>query len=93
MDGLWVEGCLVLKEDKTEGNRWHDHIGIVLSCERNSLLVAEDNADDKNVSGIITRKRNNTISCYVRIPESYKYDGWKTDFKSGEVKIVNYMEE
>jgi len=46
-----------------------------------------------NVSGIISRKRDDTIGCYIRIPENYQYGGWKIDYKTGEEKIVNYMEE
>ena len=57
------------------------------------LMVAEGNAGNKNVLGIITRKRDDSIGCYIRIPKDYKYDGWKINFKTGEEKIVNYTEE
>ena len=79
---------IIPKEDKPENSAWHDHIGIVLSCNGNTLLVAEGNAGNKNVSGIITRKRDDTIGCYIRIPKDYTYDGWKIDFKTGEEKII-----
>ena len=42
------------------------------------------------VSGIVSRRRDDTIGCYIRIPEEYSYDGWKIDFKTGEVRIVDY---
>ena len=83
---------IIPKEDKPENSPWHDHIGVVLSCDGDSLMAAEGNADNKNVSGIIRRKRNDTIGCYIRIPENYKYDGWKIDFKTSDEKIVNYVE-
>jgi len=38
--------------------------------------------------GIHGRKRDDTIGCYLRIPNDYAYDGWKTDYKTGEMKIV-----
>ncbi len=79
---------IIPKEDKPENSTWCDHIGVVVSCDNNRLLVAEGNAGNKNVSGVITRKRDDTIGCYIRIPEDYTYDGWKTDFKTGEIKEV-----
>jgi hypothetical protein len=59
---------------------WHDHIGIVLSCESEFLVVAEVNINNQNVSRVIKRKRDNTIGCFLRIPDDYKYDGWKCDY-------------
>lgn len=84
---------IIPKEDKPESSTWCDHIGIVISCDKNALIVAEGNAGNKNVSGIIARKRDDTIGCYIRIPEDYTYDGWKTDFKTGETKIVRFAED
>ena len=84
---------IIPKDDKPQNSAWHDHIGIVLSCDGDSLTVAEGNADNKNVSGIIKRKRDDTIGCYIRIPKGYMYDGWKIDFKTGEEKVVIFTEE
>lgn len=84
---------IIPKEDKEENSAWHDHIGIVLSCDDSSLIVAEGNVGNKNVSGIVSRKCDNTIGCYIRIPKDYTYDGWKIDYKTGEEKIVKYFEE
>ena len=83
---------IIPKEDKEENSAWHDHIGIVLSCDNNSLIVAEGNTGNKNVSGILNRKRDDTIGCYIRIPQDYTYDGWKIDYKTGKVKVVKFME-
>ena len=80
-------------EHKEENNAWHDHIGIVLSLDGNSLMVAEGNADNKNASDIVKRKRDNTIGCYIRIPNDYVYNGWNIDYKTGETRIVSFMEE
>ena len=79
---------IIPKEDKPENSRWHDHIGVVLSCEGDRLTVAEGNAGNKNVSGILGRERGDMIGCYLRIPEHYQYDGISIDFKTGREKSV-----
>ena len=85
-----IYNSIIPREDKPENSTWCDHIGVVVSCGNNALLVAEGNVGNNNVSGMITRKRDDTIGCYIRIPEDYTYDGWKTDFKTGETKIVEF---
>ncbi len=65
----------------------YDHMGIVLSSESNGLIVAEGNVDNLNISGVVSRKRDNTVGYYIRIREDYLYEGWKTDFKTGEVRL------
>jgi len=87
-----VYNNIIPEENKEKNSKWHDHIGIILSCDSESLMVAEGNVDNKNVSDIKKRMRNNTIGCYIRIPQDYSYDGWKTDYKTGEIKTVAYME-
>jgi hypothetical protein len=82
---------IIPKGDKEENSPWHDHMGIVLSCDGDNLTVAEGNAGNKNVSDILKRKRDNSIGCYIRIPKEYSYDGWKTDFKTGEIKLPSTM--
>jgi hypothetical protein len=64
---------LIPEINKPIDSAWHDHIGILLSCEDDFLIVAEGNIDNKNVSGIIKRKRDDTIGCYLRIPDGYEY--------------------
>ena len=90
---ILVYNNIIPKEDKAENSAWHDHIGVVISCDGDSLRVAEGNANNKNVSGIIKRKRDDTIGCYIRIPMDYSYDGWKIDYKTSEIKTVSYSEE
>ncbi|MDR3148520.1 MAG: CHAP domain-containing protein [Oscillospiraceae bacterium] len=79
---------IIPKEKKEENSLWHDHIGIVLSCDGDTLIVAEGNVENKNVADIVRREQGGTIGCYIRIPEDYAYNGWKIDFKTGETKIV-----
>ena len=83
---------IIPKEDKPENSTWCDHIGIVLSCTGDTLTVAEGNGGNQNVSGIVERKGDETIGCYIRIPKDYSYDGWKIDFKTGEIKTIDYSE-
>lgn len=73
---------IIPPENKQKNSPWHDHIGVVLSCEEEYLLVAEGNTNNQNVSGIIQRKRDETIGCFVRIPDGFEYDPWKCDYKA-----------
>ncbi|WP_208643777.1 CHAP domain-containing protein [Paenibacillus barcinonensis] len=52
----------------------HDHIGIVLSCEGDHLIVAEGNVDNLNYSGIVHRSREYCILGYIRISDDYRFD-------------------
>lgn len=80
---------IIHKENKTKDSLWHDHIGIILSCDKDDfLIVAEGNIDNKNVSGIIKRRRDNTIGCYLRIPDGYQYEGWKCDYKASMIYML-----
>ncbi|MEG1772761.1 MAG: HD domain-containing protein [Clostridia bacterium] len=81
---------IIPKENKPENSTWCDHIGVVLSCVAGCLSVAEGNVDNKNISGIINRKRDDSIGCYIRIPEDYEYDEWKTDFKTGNYRVDSF---
>jgi hypothetical protein len=73
---------IISPEDKPKDSAWHDHIGVVLSCESEYLIVAEGNVNNHNVSGIIKRRRDHTIGCFVRIPDDFEYNGINTDYKS-----------
>ncbi len=77
---------IIPEENKPSLTPWHDHIGIVLWADEDSLLVAEGNVDNKNVSGIVKRSKFKNIGCYLRIPEEYRYNGWKYDYKTGAVR-------
>ncbi|GGH49400.1 hypothetical protein GCM10008014_13850 [Paenibacillus silvae] len=73
-DGFEPErGDLVVYE-KLLTDDSHDHIGIVLSCEGEVLIVAEGNVDNLNYSGIVTRSRAHCILGYIRISDDYQYD-------------------
>ena len=78
---------IIPPENKPEGKPWYDHIGVVLSYDNDGLTVAEGNVDNKNISNIMKRKADNTVGCYIRIPNGYEYDGWKYDYKTQEIRI------
>ncbi len=78
------------KDLKPPDSSWSDHIGIVLTGEGNRLIVAEGNVDNRNCSGIIERAFDDTIGCFLRIPDDFLYDGWKYDYKTGKERIVEY---
>jgi hypothetical protein len=59
---------------KQKDSLWCDHIGIVLSAGNGTLLVAEGNINNQNISGVIQRNRDDTIGYYIRIPEDYVSD-------------------
>lgn len=66
---------------------WCDHIGIVLESGPDTITAAEGNVDNRNVSGIVTRPRDATIGCYIRIPEKNPYDDWQ-----GEIGVLSLRE-
>lgn len=85
-----VYNNIIPSKDKPENAAWCDHIGVVLSCANNKISVAEGNIGNKNTAGIIRRSRDNTIGCYIRIPENYEYTDWMIDFKTGSIRTEIY---
>lgn len=65
-------GDIVIYE-KLLSDESHDHIGIVLACDEEELLVAEGNMDNKNQSMVLRRDRWSKLSGYVRIGNDYQY--------------------
>ena len=51
----------------------HDHIGIVIENHPDHIIAAEGNIGNTNHSGLIRRKKDEHIRCYIRLPENY---GW-----------------
>lgn len=51
----------------------HDHIGIVLSCNGGTMLVAEGNGD-ANRSIVVRRSRREKVSGFIRIDNGWKYE-------------------
>lgn len=84
---------IIPKEKKPENTPWYDHMGIVLAVEPFGLKVAEGNVGNGNVAGIVERTRDETIGCYLRIPDGYLHDGWKYDYKTGKLRMVDYPGE
>ena len=71
-DYIPVPGDIVLYDNVFIG-REHDHIGIVLASDKNTITVAEGNITSTNISGIITRKMDEHIRAFIRIPDNYCY--------------------
>lgn len=71
---------IIPPENKPQNGPWHDHIGIFLSKEEEYLTIAEGNVDNRNVSGIVRRKYDDTIGCFLKIPNGLVYDGWQCDY-------------
>lgn len=61
-------------DKKTADSPWHDHIGIVLAADSDTLDIAEGNAGNDNVSAIIRRSLYEHIGGFVRIPDGYVCD-------------------
>ncbi|MBD3921733.1 CHAP domain-containing protein [Paenibacillus sp. PR3] len=59
--------------DKLLSDDSHDHIGVVLACVDDKLLVAEGNKDNFNYSSLLYRDRAHCILGYIRIADSYRY--------------------
>lgn len=70
---ILIYNNIIPKDNKPESSTWCDHIGIVLSVDGEYLTVAEGNDGNRNVSGILRRKRDERIGCYLRIPADYVY--------------------
>lgn len=51
-------------------NQEHDHIGIVVGVENDTLRVAEGNVG--NISAIVTRKRDDNVRGYIRISDKWQ---------------------
>lgn len=52
-------------------NQEHDHIGIIVGVEKDTLRVAEGNVG--NISALVTRKRNDNVRGYIRISDKWQF--------------------
>lgn len=64
----------IILYDRVFCNREHDHMGILLEVRENSIVAAEGNIFDRNISGIVERPINEQIRAYIRIPDGYCYE-------------------
>lgn len=62
----------------------HDHIGIVLENKKDSIITAEGNTYNDNISRILERDKDEHIRAYIRIPNYYSY--------SAETESINGLE-
>ena len=76
--------------DRVFEDREHDHMGIVLQSTRDTIIAAEGNLN--NASGIIERPRDAHIRCYIRIPDGYRYQGFKMDHRTEDL-ILRFVTE
>lgn len=65
-------GDIVIYDNVFMG-REHDHTGIIVGREDNFLIVAEGNVPGTNTSGIVRRRIDEHIRCYIRIHDGYCY--------------------
>ena len=77
---------IVPPEKKDDVNTPTDHMGIVVFVDQNGFQAAEGNIGNENMSGVIHRKHHVNIEGFIRIDGKYEYDGWKYDYKSGEIR-------
>ncbi len=59
--------------DRVFINQEHDHIGIILDINNDTIIAAEGNISHDNISGITHRPIDEHIRAYIRIPNGYKY--------------------
>ncbi|MHA6531644.1 CHAP domain-containing protein [Paenibacillus sp. BAC0078] len=76
-DGFNPERGDIVIYEKLLSDHPHDHIGIVIGCDDNKIMVAEGNKDNKNCSGVLYRERGHCIFGYIRIDNNYffNFDG------------------
>ncbi|NUU63635.1 CHAP domain-containing protein [Paenibacillus sp. JW14] len=73
-DGFIPERGDIVVYEKLLSDNSHDHIGIILACHDNKILVAEGNKDNKNYSSVLYRDRGHCILGYIRIDNGYHYN-------------------
>ncbi len=78
--GFPKPGDLVIY-DRVFCNRPHDHMGIILRKQGETLVVAEGNL--RNQSGVITRPIDEHIRAFIRLPDGYAYGQGPRDLQGG----------
>lgn len=59
--------------DRVFINAEHDHIGILLENKTKSIVVAEGNTFNDNISRVLIREKDEHIRAYIRIPNNFNY--------------------
>jgi hypothetical protein len=73
-DNIFIpEAGDIVLYDRVFINTEHDHIGIVLENMSDSIIVAEGNTFDDNISRVLTRNKDEHVRAYIRIPNNFDY--------------------
>ena len=59
--------------DRVFINREHDHIGVVLENREDTIVTAEGNTYNDNISRVLERVKDEHIRAYIRIPNHFFY--------------------
>ena len=71
--GFVPEAGDIVIYDRVFINREHDPIGIVLKVSEESILAAEGNIFDENISGLVERAMDDHIRAFIRLPDGFVY--------------------
>ncbi|MFC5652309.1 CHAP domain-containing protein [Paenibacillus solisilvae] len=72
-DGFTPQRGDIVIYEKLLSDDAHDHIGIVLACDEQEIVVAEGNRDNQNYSCVFRRDRGHCILGYIRIADDYQF--------------------
>lgn len=72
-DGFIPQRGDIVIYEKLLSDHSHDHIGIVLACGNQEIVVAEGNRDNQNYSCVFSRDRRHCILGYIRIDNDYQF--------------------
>jgi len=78
-DGFTPQRGDIVIYEKLLSTDSHDHIGIVLACNDDEIVVAEGNKDNQNYSSVLHRDRAHCVLGYIRIDNDYQFD-FKGDY-------------
>jgi hypothetical protein len=70
---FYPEAGDIVLYDRVFINREHDHIGIVLENKDYTIVVAEGNTYNDNISRVVERSKDEHIRAYIRIPDGFTY--------------------
>ncbi len=75
---FYPEAGDIVLYDRVFINQEHDHIGVILEVENGTILAAEGNTFNDNISRLVKRPIDEHIRAYIRIPDGYVYEDQST---------------